>query len=137
MAKAEARLRGRHLELNRRQEAHLVALHGAGEHSTAELGDLFGVGRSTVYRVIARDGRQRKHPSARRPGTAMRYDEARVEVVGIEDVRARLADGVTVAYTDPNLGVLLRLQQPLMLRVPAGSVRPGGTFNASRKARRS
>jgi DNA invertase Pin-like site-specific DNA recombinase len=38
-----------------RQEAHLVALHRAGEHSTAELGDLFGVARSTVYRAIQRE----------------------------------------------------------------------------------
>ena len=27
----------------------------AGEHSVAELGDLFGVTRSTVYRAIQRD----------------------------------------------------------------------------------
>ena len=26
----------------------------AGEHSTAELADLFGVGRSTVYRALGR-----------------------------------------------------------------------------------
>jgi hypothetical protein len=41
-----------------RQEAHRVALHRAGEHSTAELGDLFGVGRSTVYRALERDSRR-------------------------------------------------------------------------------
>lgn len=46
VAKAKGRLRGRQPKLNARQEAHLVALHHAGEHSTAELGDLFGVGRS-------------------------------------------------------------------------------------------
>ena len=34
-----------------RLEAHLVALHRGREHSTAKLGDLFGVGRSTVYRA--------------------------------------------------------------------------------------
>jgi DNA invertase Pin-like site-specific DNA recombinase len=49
VAKAKGHLRGRRPKLNARQEAHLVALHRAGEHSTAELGDLFGVGRSTVY----------------------------------------------------------------------------------------
>jgi DNA invertase Pin-like site-specific DNA recombinase len=52
VAKAKGRLRGKQPKLNPRQEAHLVALHRAGEHSTAELGDLFGVARSTVYRAI-------------------------------------------------------------------------------------
>ena len=54
----KGRLRGRQPNLNARQEAHLVALHHAGEHSTAELGELFGVGRSTVYRAIERDTRR-------------------------------------------------------------------------------
>jgi DNA invertase Pin-like site-specific DNA recombinase len=61
VAKARGRLRGRQPKLNPRQEAHLVALHRAREHSTAELSDLFGVGRSTVYRAIERDTRQREH----------------------------------------------------------------------------
>jgi DNA invertase Pin-like site-specific DNA recombinase len=51
VAKAKGRLRGKQPKLNPRQEAHLVALHRAGEHSTAALGDLFGVARSTVYRA--------------------------------------------------------------------------------------
>jgi DNA invertase Pin-like site-specific DNA recombinase len=71
VAKAKGRLRGKQPKLNPRQEAHLVALHHAGEHSTgehstAELGDLFGVARSTVYRAIQRD--------ARRPPAADRSD---------------------------------------------------------------
>lgn len=60
VAKAKGRPRGRQPKLNARQEAHLVALHQAGEHSTAELGDLFGVGRSTVYRAIERDTARRE-----------------------------------------------------------------------------
>lgn len=71
VAKAKGRLRGRPPKLNPRQ-AHPVMLHRAGEHSTAELGDLFGVGRSTVYRVIERDARRRKPASASRPGSAVR-----------------------------------------------------------------
>ena len=54
VAKAKGRLRGKQPKLNRRQEAHLVGLVQAGEHSTAELADLFGVARSTVYRAIER-----------------------------------------------------------------------------------
>ena len=51
VAKAKGRLRGKQPKLNRRQEAHLVSLVHSGEYSTAEL---FGVGRSTVYRAIER-----------------------------------------------------------------------------------
>lgn len=60
VAKAKGRLRGKQPKLNVRQETHLVALHRAGAPSVAELGDLFGVTRSTVYRAIQRDAlRQR------------------------------------------------------------------------------
>jgi DNA invertase Pin-like site-specific DNA recombinase len=55
IAKAKGRLRGKQPKLNPRQEAHLVALLKSGEYSTAELGDLFGVARSTVYRAIGRE----------------------------------------------------------------------------------
>jgi DNA invertase Pin-like site-specific DNA recombinase len=58
VAKAKGRLRGKQPKLNPHQEAHLVALHRGGEHSVAELGDLFGVTRSTVYRAIQRDTRR-------------------------------------------------------------------------------
>ena len=54
IAKAKGHLRGRKPKLTVRQEAHLVHLLAAGEHSTAELAELFGVGRSTVYRALDR-----------------------------------------------------------------------------------
>ncbi len=54
VARAKGHLRGRKPKLDARQQAHLVTLIGAGEHSSAELADLFGVGRSTVYRVLER-----------------------------------------------------------------------------------
>ena len=66
IAKAKGRLRGKQPKLNPRQEAHLVALLKSGEYSTAELGDLFGVARSTVYRAI---GRQAARQRAERSGT--------------------------------------------------------------------
>src|ERR1039457_316586 len=71
VAKAKGHLRGKQPKLNPRQEAHLVELLYSGEYSTAELGDLFGVARSTVYRAVARS----KKPAAsgqrakRHPGT--------------------------------------------------------------------
>ena len=67
VAKAKGRLQGRQPKLNARQEAHLVALHRAGEHSTAELSDLFGVGRSTVYRSIERDNMRRQAAAVKKP----------------------------------------------------------------------
>ena len=54
VAKAKGRLRGKQPKLSPRQEAHLVALMKAGEYSSAELGDLFSVARSTVYRAVER-----------------------------------------------------------------------------------
>ena len=57
IARAKGRLRGKRPKLSSRQEAHLVALHRAGEHTTTELAELFSVSRSTVYRAIERAGR--------------------------------------------------------------------------------
>jgi DNA invertase Pin-like site-specific DNA recombinase len=54
VARAKGRLRGRQPKLNARQEAHMVALIAAGEHSTSEVADLFGVSRPTVYRALQR-----------------------------------------------------------------------------------
>ncbi len=54
IAKAKGRLNGRPSKLNPRQTAHLLSMSEAGELSPGELADLFGVGRSTVYRVISR-----------------------------------------------------------------------------------
>ena len=62
VAKAKGRLRGKQPKLNRRQEAHLVSLVHSGEYSTAEVAELFGVGRSTVYRAIERQLEHRAMP---------------------------------------------------------------------------
>lgn len=65
VAKAKGRLRGKQPKLKRRQETHLVNLYRQGQHSTAELADLFGVARSTVYRALQRD----RLPGVARPCT--------------------------------------------------------------------
>jgi DNA invertase Pin-like site-specific DNA recombinase len=51
VARAAGKLRGRKPKLSARQEAHL---HRARERNPAEVAELFGVGRSTVYRAIER-----------------------------------------------------------------------------------
>ena len=69
VAKATGRLRGKQPKLNRRQEAHLILLVHSGEYSTAEVAELFGIGRSTVYRAIER---QRVEAPAGLPEAASR-----------------------------------------------------------------
>ena len=54
VARAKGRLRGRQPKLSPAQQAHLVKQHGSGEHSIADLAELFSVSRPTVYRVLQR-----------------------------------------------------------------------------------
>ena len=63
IAKAKGRLRGKQPKLTPRQEAHLVDLHSAGDHTGSDLAELFGVARSTVYRAVDR-ARRRADPAA-------------------------------------------------------------------------
>jgi DNA-binding MarR family transcriptional regulator len=56
VAKAIGRRRGKQPELSPMQEAHLVKLYRAGEHTVSELEELFPVTRSTIYRAVARAG---------------------------------------------------------------------------------
>ena len=69
VAKAKGHLRGKQPKLNHRQEAHLVSLLETGEYTTADLADLFGVARSTVYRARrarkATEGSNNEHPYTR------------------------------------------------------------------------
>ena len=54
VAKAAGKLRGRKPKLSPRQEAHLLELHQGGTKTSADLAELFGVARSTVYRALER-----------------------------------------------------------------------------------
>ena len=55
VARARGKLRGKPPKLTTRQQAHLVQLHSAGEHSITDLAEMFSVSRATVYRTLARD----------------------------------------------------------------------------------
>jgi DNA-binding MarR family transcriptional regulator len=48
------RLRGKQPKLSVAQQKHLIEVHKAGLHRSAELAELFNVARSTVYRTIQR-----------------------------------------------------------------------------------
>lgn len=56
LARAKGRLRGKKPKLSAAQQKHLVDLWSAGTHTQAELAELFGVARSTVYRTLRRAG---------------------------------------------------------------------------------
>jgi len=54
VARPAGKLRGRKPKLTPAREALLVDLHKTGQKSPSDLAELFGVGRSTVYRAIER-----------------------------------------------------------------------------------
>src|SRR5215217_4800421 len=54
IAKANGRLRGKQPKLKPNQAKHLLELHDLGTYTQAELAELFGVGRSTIYRTLER-----------------------------------------------------------------------------------
>lgn len=54
IAKAKSKLRGKQPKLSARQQQHLLQLAASGEHTIAEISELFSVSRATVYRTIAR-----------------------------------------------------------------------------------
>ncbi|MEY9997593.1 DNA invertase Pin-like site-specific DNA recombinase [Streptomyces sp. V4I8] len=54
IARAKGKLRGKQPKLSARQQAHLVEQHRGGEHTIADLAEIFSVSRATVYRVLER-----------------------------------------------------------------------------------
>ena len=54
VAKAKGHLRGKQPKLSVPQQKHLIEVHNAGLHTSAEPAELFNVARSTVYRTIQR-----------------------------------------------------------------------------------
>lgn len=56
IARAKGRLKGRQPKLSARQRELLTGLHAKGEHTIAELAEMFSVSRPTVYRVLTGAG---------------------------------------------------------------------------------
>lgn len=56
IAKANGKLKGKAPKLSAQQQAHLVRLYNAGDHTIAELAALLSVSRPTVYRALERAG---------------------------------------------------------------------------------
>ncbi|HYN97663.1 MAG TPA: helix-turn-helix domain-containing protein [Pilimelia sp.] len=54
IARAKGKLQGRAPKLSLTRQTHLVKLHATGDHTIAQLADLFEVSRPTVYRVLER-----------------------------------------------------------------------------------
>ena len=54
IARANGKLRGKPPKLSARQRVHVLSLVRTGNHTIAELAELFSVSRATIYREIAR-----------------------------------------------------------------------------------
>ncbi|RVU27665.1 recombinase family protein [Streptomyces antnestii] len=54
VARSKGKLKGKQPKLTARQQAHLVQQHQSGEHTIADLAELFSGSRATVYRVLER-----------------------------------------------------------------------------------
>jgi DNA invertase Pin-like site-specific DNA recombinase len=54
IARANGKLKGKAPKLNARQRIHVLGLARTGDHTIAELAELFSVSRATIYREIAR-----------------------------------------------------------------------------------
>jgi DNA invertase Pin-like site-specific DNA recombinase len=52
LAKKRGRLKGKQPKLSSKQMEHLVLLYNEGNHSVKDLCDLFGIGKSTIYRSL-------------------------------------------------------------------------------------
>ena len=54
VARAKGKLKGRQPKLSTKQQAELVRMHDAGQHSITDLADVFLISRPTVYRTLNR-----------------------------------------------------------------------------------
>lgn len=55
VARANGKLRGKRPKLSPKQQTELRRMHATGDHSIADLSEIFSVGRATVYRTLRRE----------------------------------------------------------------------------------
>jgi hypothetical protein len=115
VAKAKGRLRGKQPKLKPNQAKHLLELHDSGNYTQAELGELLGVGRSTIYRTIDRMRSNHSNPS----------DRARTSLCRRRRTRSSALRGISAER-------LMRRQSRLLRQVPPALE---ATTDASRRQR--
>ena len=54
ITRARGKLRGEQPKLSDKQQKELRRMHGTGDYSISDLGELFSISRPTVYRTLAR-----------------------------------------------------------------------------------
>ena len=95
IAKANGRLRGKQPKLKPNQAKHLLGLHDVGTYTQAELAELFGVGRSAIYRTLDRVHLGRRNPSdpshtlriRRRRGPRLTSSQSNSQRIGVGSTR--------------------------------------------------
>ena len=109
VARAKGKLKGKRPKLTARQQAHPAKKHATGEHTVADLAEIFSVSRATVYWVLERSARSTPAapaltgqleyaPSKGRRGSGQ-AGRAAVQVPGVVGKRGHHATGV--ACGDP------------------------------------
>ena len=129
VAKAAGRLRGKQPKPSKAQENHLIEVHQRGEHITAQIAELFSVGRSTVYRTNQRAG-----DTAARKCVVRRNRSNRVfcAVEGVKDndharshnpentmtvAQTTSVDETILRWLTPLAAALYKPQKPLVVRI--------------------
>src|SRR5450755_113167 len=97
----------------------LVELLYSGEYSTAELGDLFGVARSTVYRAVARS----KKPAASGRNAIPAPTSRVVQTVTVSNYPSGINSTSTITYR-PRHGAASELPSENRGRSHARTARP-------------
>jgi hypothetical protein len=106
VAKANGRLRGKQPKLKPNQAKHLLELHDLGTYTQAELAELFGVGRSTIYRTLERMRLRRRNPSD--PSHTLRTLRRRAE----PDIIPINSPKISAASTRPTRPGLRSVDEP-------------------------
>jgi len=83
VARAAGKLRGRKPKLTPTREALLVDLHRTGQKSPSDLAELFGVGRSTVYRALERAVDRDRCRRKDRPGQVALSEQRQIPLITV------------------------------------------------------
>ena len=85
IARQNGKLRGKQPSLKPAQDREIRRMHDSGDYNIAEIAELFGVSRPTVYRSLDRTGDLSPLPAGTRPAPDIaQYDQFLARMPGTE-----------------------------------------------------